>query len=136
MIKKINLYDLFVMFGYPAIVSLLTKVLNTWIFVILYGGFGVLFLCLNIWSKYRIEKLNATNKQREGEDMKDKKFISEFSDLEVNINESGWCSLTVDNVHGSTTIILGCYPNERWSILEQALDYVKAQSEGKNAKNK
>ncbi|MCK9430512.1 MAG: hypothetical protein M0R17_10970 [Candidatus Omnitrophica bacterium] len=41
--KKFDFQDLLLLFIFPFVIALLTKLLNTWSFVIVYGVFGLIF---------------------------------------------------------------------------------------------
>ena len=54
--------------------------------------------------------------------IKSKIFKSEFSDMIVEVYESGFIAL--ENSEGKS-IVLGCPPNARFDLINQAIKYVK-----------
>lgn len=51
------------------------------------------------------------------------RFNYEDCDMEIEFHETGWAEIHSDE----GCISLGCYPNKRWDIIEQALNYAKSQ---------
>ena len=50
--KKFGFEDVYMMFFIPCLISLFTKLLDTWIFVLSFGIFGVLFLIAPIKERF------------------------------------------------------------------------------------
>ena len=55
--------------------------------------------------------------------LKSKTFKSKYSDLEVDVGESGWISLT----QGEDKISVGLIDGERANLIEKALDYALSE---------
>ena len=55
-------------------------------------------------------------------------FESKYSDLNIELIENKWGIMQQNR----DFITLGVYPNERWKIIERALEYVKNREISKN----
>ena len=54
--------------------------------------------------------------------LKSKIFKRKMCDLKVEVIENGWANIIQDD---DKTMSLGKYPNKRWEVIEEALNYVK-----------
>jgi hypothetical protein len=51
---------------------------------------------------------------------------NDFSDIEIQFFENGWAVISQNNDE-FTNISLGSYPNARWRVIEEALQFAKSQ---------